>query len=145
MTELPPRGDRPGDDELEDPWHDQLVEVSDDYGAPEVLAVVAFVLSLVSLSGFGLLNGSYYFLPYINSAEGQKTRLVLAALLGALLALLPVWLGWRASARVLATDARWVATLARAAVMLGLLSLVLRLVLSVVTAAATDPSSIGRL
>ncbi len=145
MTELPPGDDRATDDELDDPWHDQIVEVSDDYGAPEVLAVVAFVLSLVSLSGFGLLNGSYYFLPYIHTAEGQKTRLVLAALLGAVFALLPIWLGWRAAARCLVTDARWIATLARAAVLLGLLSLLLRLVLSVAAAGATDPNSIGQL
>lgn len=131
------------DDELDDPWHDQLVEVSDEYGAPEVQALTAFVLGVATLFGYGLLSGSTYLFQYVAN-EPQKTRVVLSALLGALLALLPIWLGWRAAARTLPGDARWIGTLARAAVLLGLLSLVLRLILAVIAAASGEPAPIGR-
>lgn len=140
MTELPP----PADDELDDPWHDQIDEVSDDYGAPDVQALTAFVLGVLSVGGFGLLNGTLYFFLSLDAGASYKTRSVLAALLGAAFALVPVVLGWRASARVLADDARWVATLARSAVLLGMVSLVLRLVLAVLVAGSHDPRSIGR-
>jgi EamA domain-containing membrane protein RarD len=140
MTELPPTGP----DELDDPWHDQIVEVTDDYGAPDVQALVSIVLAVASLCGFGLLNGSYYFLQYIQPADAQKTRVVLSALLGAAFALLPIWLGWRAGARVLTSDPRWVAAVARAAVVLGLISLVLRLVIAVIAAGTDEPSGFGR-
>jgi Ca2+/Na+ antiporter len=131
-------------DELDDPWRDQLDEVSDTFGAPEVQALFAFVLAVVSMAGFSLLNGTTYFFTELNAVESYKTRSVLAALLGAAFALIPVVVGWRASARTLATDARWIATLARTAVLLGLLSLGLRLVLAVVVASGHDPRSIGR-
>ena len=101
------------------------------------------MLAVASLCSFGLLNGQYYVLQYV-TGEPQKTRLVIAALVGAALAVIPVWLGWRAAARVLASDARWVATLARAAVVLGLVSVVLRLIIAVITAATDGPSSFGR-
>jgi hypothetical protein len=139
MTDVPLNDD----DTLDDPWHDQLVVVSDEYGAPEVQAVVALVLAVASLFGYGLLNGSAYLFQYV-SGQPQKTRLVLAALLGAAFALVPVWLGWRAAARTLAADPRWVGTLARAAVVLGLISLVLRLVMAVIVAATSEPTGLGR-
>lgn len=132
------------DDELADPWHDQLVEISDDYGAPDVQAVVAIVLAVLALYGFGLLSGTTYVFTALPGPESIKTRNVLAALLSAAFALIPVIVGWRASARVLASDPRWIATLARAAVVLGLLALVLRLVLAIVAAGTADPrTSLG--
>ena len=134
MTDLPVDMD-----DLDDP----LAEVTDDYGSPDVVAVVAIVLAVASLCGFGLLNGSYYFLQYA-AGEPNKSRLVLSTLLGAAFALVPVWLGWRTSARLLETDDRWIATAARAAVVIGLLSLVLRLVLAVLAAGADAPTSFGR-
>ena len=150
MTEMPPSTGNgsddvfapPPDDELDDPWHDQIVEVSDSFGAPDVQAVVAFVLGIVSMLGFGLLSGAPYAFQSFSAGDSFRTRNILAALIGAGFALVPVILGWRASARVLATDPRWIAALARAAVILGLLSLVLRLVLAVLAAAAQDP--VGR-
>ena len=142
MTDLPPPND---DEELDDPWHDRLLEVSDDYGAPDVLALVALVLAVASLFGFGLLNGSPYFVPFITNDDGQKTRLVLAALLGGAFAVAPVWLGFRSVSRRLETDPAWTAAAARAAVVLGLIALVLRLILAIVAAAADDPTSIARL
>jgi uncharacterized protein YacL len=93
----------------------------------------------MSMGGLGLLNGSLYLFTYIASDADYKTQNVLAALLGAAFAIIPVILGWRVSARVLDTDPRWVSALARSAVILGLLSLVLRLVIAVVAASAHDP------
>jgi hypothetical protein len=143
MTELPPPAEpadpETTDDELDDPWHDQIVEVADDYGAPDVQALVAFVLGVGSLWGFSLLNGSVFFYLSVGPGDSVKTANVLSALLGAAFALLPVVLGWRASARVLDSDPRWVPTAARAAVILGLLAVVLRLVVAVLAAAAQDP------
>jgi hypothetical protein len=104
-----------------------------------VQAVLAFVLGVATLFGFSLLNGSSYLFQYV-AGEPQKTRIVLSALLGAVFAVIPVWLGWRAAARTLAGDPRWVGTLARVAVLLGLLSLVLRLVMAVIAAGSSDPS-----
>jgi hypothetical protein len=150
MSDLPPTPDPADpeladDDELDDPWHDQMAEAADDYGSPDVQALSAFVLSILSIGSFGLLDGATYLITNISAAEDYKTRAVLAAVLGAAFALLPMILGWRASARVLATDAKWVATLARTAVLLGLLSLVLRLVLAVIIAGSDDPrAGIGR-
>ena len=126
------------DDVLEDPWHDSISEAQDTFGAPPVLAVVSFVLSVLSLAGLGVLNGTTYTLPFA-SAGSPRGALVAGALLGALLALLPLVLGWRAASRVLAEDAAWVATLARSAILLALVSVVLRLVIAVVTATHTDP------
>jgi hypothetical protein len=139
MTEQLPSADQPDDDELDDPWHDQLVATSETFGAPEVQSLVAFVLSLLSVTGIGVLNGAAYAFTSLSSATDYKSRNIVAALLGAAFALLPIVLGWRVSARVLDTDPRWVATFARAAVVLGLLALVLRLVLAVVAASAHDP------
>jgi uncharacterized membrane protein len=138
MTDVPET-----DDALDDPWHDQLSEVSDEYGAPEVQALVAFVLGVATLWGFGLLNGSTFLFQYV-AGEPQKTRLVLAAALGALFALAPIWLGWRAAARTLESDPRWVGTLARAAVLLGVIALVLRLVIAVIVAGSSEPVPLGR-
>ena len=143
MTELPPDADPSSDDEDDfvDPLHDELVQVGDEYGAPDVQAAVAIVLAVASIWGFGLLNGTSYLFLSFGPGDSIKTANVLSALLGAAFALLPVVLGWRASARVLDSDPRWVATAARAAVLLGLLAVVLRLVLAVLAAAADDPVS----
>src|SRR4051812_1045939 len=95
MTHQLPMGDTPDDDEmLDDPWHDQIVEVTYNFGAPDVPADVAFVLSVVSLLGYGLLSGGvYFFFSTPSGDESFKTRNILAALLGAAFALLPVVLG----------------------------------------------------
>jgi uncharacterized protein YacL len=110
-----------------------------------VQSLVAFVLALLSTTGIGVLNGTAYLFTYISADADYKTQNVLAALLGAAFALVPIVLGWRVSARVLPSDPRWVATFARTAVILGLLSLVLRLVIAVLAAGAPDPrAGIGR-
>jgi hypothetical protein len=143
MTDqLPSSNDHAADeagDELDDPWHDHIVEAGETFGAPEVQSIVAFVLSIVATTGLGVLNGTAYVFTSLSAESEFKTRNVLAAVLSAGFALIPIVLGWRVSARVLDSDPRWVSALARAAVILGLLALVLRLVLAVVAAGASDP------
>lgn len=143
MTEQPAD---PVDDQLDDPWHDHLVEAGDTFGAPEVLALVAFVLAVASLFGFGVMNGSAYVIPFFNTADGDNsTRLVIGTVLGAVLAMIPVWLGWRAVSRSLPGDPGWVISMARAAMLLGLASGLLRLVVAFVEAAHDGPSGFTRL
>jgi hypothetical protein len=160
MTEQPPTPDRaadepsrdvpvapPEDDTLEDPWHDQLVEAGETFGATEVLAVVAFVLALSSVFSWGLLDGNAYTIPFVDglSDNGNKTALVMGPVIGAVLSLVPVWMGWLASARLLADDPRWIVVTARSAVVLGLASGLLHLVVAVLMAAQDGPLGISRL
>ena len=152
MTEQPPPAEGPVDidadsDELDDPWHDQIVEAGETFGATEVVAVVAFVLALSSVFSWGLLDGNAYTLPFFDglSDNGNKTALVLGPVLGAALALLPAWLGWLASARSLADDPRWIPVLARSAVILALTSGFLHLVVAVLMAAQDGPTGLSRI
>ena len=147
MTEQPPTADEAEDDEVDDPWHDQIVEVGETLGAPDVIAVVAFALALCSVFSFGLLNGTTYVFPFLDglSEDGNKTALVVGTALGAVLALIPVWLGWRASSQSLPDDPRWVVVLARSAVILGLTSGFLRLVVAVLMAAQDGPGGYSRI
>lgn len=109
-------------------------------GDPAALAVAALVLGTLSLGGFGLLNGANYVLPF---TEGQSstTRTVLAGLLGAALALVPVVLGSVASRRTHPGDPAWVPRLAQAAVLVGGIAVVLRLVAT--SAAAAQVADAG--
>lgn len=101
--------------------------------APEALALASLVLAVVSLLGVGLLNGSAY-LPQGFYGDGvpEQSDLVLTALLGAALALLPAALGVWALRRL--PDDSPSSTTAGAGVLLALVSLVLRLVLAARTA-----------
>ena len=104
-----------------------------DLAAPEALALASLVLAVVSVLGIGLLNGSPY-LPSLFSANGptDSSVLVLAALLGAALALLPAALGVVALRRLpLDSPSR---TTAAAGVLVAGVSCVLRVVLAVRTA-----------
>ena len=144
MTELPPEPATALDDAEDDlddgVGDDEPVQVGDDYGAPDVTALVAIVLAVGSILGFGLLNGTYYLLLDLHQ-DPSKGRAVSAMVLGALFALAPVILGWRASARVIDSDPRWIGSVARAAVVLGLMSLVLRLVIAVLVAGTDAPNT----
>jgi hypothetical protein len=143
MSDQPATDD---DDDLDDPWHDQLSEIGETFGGPDVLALVAFVTAVTSLLGLGLMNGTAYVVPFLDlSGDGTKTRIVAGTLLGAVLAMLPVLLGWRANARLLDTDPSWVGVLARTAVLLGLASGALRLVIAIVESAHDGPSGFTRL
>ncbi len=130
-------------DELRSDQPDHRVSEADDrLDAPPVLALVSFVLAVLSFAGFGLMNGTTYVFPLL-SAEPQHTRLLTGLLLGAALALLPVALGRRAAQ--LHADASWATVLARAAVVLGLGSFVLRLVVAIVQATQDGPGGFSRL
>jgi len=144
MTELPPEPATALDD-AEDVVDDSVgddepLQVGDDYGAPDVMSLVAFVLAIGSILGFGLLNGTYYLLLDLHQ-DPSKARGVTAMLLGAAFALAPVILGWRASARVIDSDPRWIGSVARAAVVLGLMSLVLRLLIAILMAGTDAPTN----
>ena len=128
----------------EEPLDEDVTELQDTFGAPPVLAVVAFVLAVLSVAGFGLLNGTTYTVPLIDALPTEKGPLVGGSLLGALLALVPVVLGWRAASRALPDDAAWVATLARSAVLLGLLGAALRVVVALVQATADGGGGFSR-
>ena len=144
MSDLTP--DPAADDVIDDPWHDAIEEATESFGGPDVLAVVAFVLAIASFLCVGLMSGTTYVIPVLLSAsEDNSTRLVIATLVGAAIAMVPVWLGWRANARLLADDPRWIGTLARSAVLLGLASFALRLVVAFIQAAQDGPSGFTRL
>ena len=118
MTEQP-------EDEV---WSESVLEVDDAFFAPSTLALTAFVLAVTSVSGFGFLNGFAYVALAVGGGVNGAGNGLAAGLVGAVLALIPVGLGLRAHGRLLPEDASWVGPLARAAVLLGLLSLLLRLV-----------------
>jgi hypothetical protein len=143
MTEQPPAPEKPSGGDLPDLSDDDYLDISDSFSTPDVHAVIGFVLSCVSLLGTGVLNGSVYLYQSLPANDSLRSHNVLAALLGAALALIGVTLGWRASARVIEGDPAWIATLARAAVVLGLMSAFLRLVIAVIAAGSDVPTQTG--
>ena len=100
---------------------------------PEALALASLVLAGVSLTGFGLLNGSPYLPSAFQDGPPGRTVLVLTALLGAALALLPLALGVWALRRL--PDGSSSRTTAAAGVVVASVSVVLRLVIAARTAA----------
>jgi hypothetical protein len=129
---------------LDDELGDEPEPMREAFDAPQVMSIVAFVLGVLSIAGFGLMNGSSYIAPLLTNTD-QNGRLVLGLVLGAALALLPVVLGWHASSHTLADDAAWIGTLARSAVVLGLASMLLRLVVAIIQASQEGPSGFVRL
>ena len=133
MTELPPNAGATSDDDDDfvDPLHDELVQVGDDYGAPDVQALVALVLGVASILGFGLLNGTTYVFLTIGPGDSIKTANVLAACARRCpraRAGRPRLAGERSRPRQRSALGR---DRGPAAVLLGLLSVVLRLVVAV--------------
>jgi len=120
-------------DESDDGTGDEPEALGEAFDAPQVIAVIAFVLAVLSFAGFGLMNGSAYVTPHVTN-EPQTGRLVFGLVLGAALALVPVGLGWHAASRTLEDDPQWVAALARSAMLIGLASMLLRLVIAVIQA-----------
>jgi hypothetical protein len=139
MTDMTPQPVT--DDDLDDEFEDD----AESFGGPDVLALVAFVLAIASFLSFGLMSGTTYVLPLMEQPGDSSTELVIGTLLGAALALVPVWLGWRAAVRLLPDDPRWIGTLARSAVLLGLASGLLRLVVAFLQATQDDASGFTRL
>ena len=134
----------PLDNDVVDELDDEPEALSDAFDAPQVLAIVAFVLAVLSFAGFGLMNGSAYIAPLVTNTD-QNGRLVFGLVLGAALAIAPVALGWHAASRTLEDDAPWVVTLARSAMLLGLASMALRLVVAIIQAGQDDPTGFIRL
>src|SRR3954468_10498966 len=124
----------PEDDVLDDDYDDEPEAIREAFDAPQIMSIVAFVLAVLSFAGFGLMNGSAYISPLI-TGEDQNGRVVFALVLGAALALLPLGLGWHAASRTLDDDPPWIATLARSAMVLGLGSMALRLVIAIIQSA----------
>ena len=125
-------------DESDDGTGDEPEALGEAFDAPPVVALVAFVLAILSIAGFGLMNGSTYVAPIVDN-QPHTGRLVFGLVVGAALALVPVGLGWHASSRTLEDDAPWVSVLARAAMLIGLASMALRLVLAVIQASQDNP------
>src|SRR5688572_27694685 len=108
---------------------DRPAPVAEGLRAPETLALASLVLAAVSLLGFGLMNGSP-LVPQVYGEIGPNvTRAVVAALIGAGLALLPVGMGAVALRRLPESSSS--RRLAGAGVLVGGLSFVLRLVVAV--------------
>lgn len=109
------------DDRLEQP------RPLSDYRSPEVLAPTAFALAVAALlGGFGLLSGSIV-LALTDASQPSQAANVLAALLGAALAAIPLLMGLEAVRNLLEDDPLWVSALARASVLLGGIVVLLRL------------------
>jgi hypothetical protein len=125
----------------QEPLDELSPELQEGFDEPTVLAVTAVVLAVLSLAGFGLMNGTAYVVPLL-TGQSQQARLLTGLLVGAALALVPVALGWRAASRA---ALGWPVTLGRAAVLLGLTSFVLRLVVAVVQATTDGTSGFTRL
>jgi hypothetical protein len=111
------------DDEL-DPQPDRFRS----YWTPEVLGLVGFALAVGSMLGAGVLSGA--ILAALGTEAGTQTPpsvQVLAGLLGAAFAALPLLLGLEAVRNLLEDDPLWVAALARATVLLAGIVVFLRL------------------
>ena len=117
--------------------HDQEHELDEDgldtgsrldsYRNPEVLGLAGFALAVASLLGFGVLNGTIVLILAAGEGPPSTGVQVAAGLLGAALAAIPLLLGMEAVRNLLEDDPVWVSGVARAAVLLGAIVVVLRL------------------
>jgi len=113
------------------------------YRTPEVLGLAAFALGLASLLGFGLLSGQVLLALSAEPGPPSQTLQVLASLLSAGLAAVPLLLGLEATRLLLDDDPLWVSAVARAAVVLSAVAVLLRLGHVLVQALADSPSYLG--
>lgn len=132
------------EDPFEDSYRRPVRERVAGYVSPPVIALTALVLAGLSLGGFSLLNGSTYVPVGVNGLP-SGVGLVVGGLVGVAFALLSVGLGFAASRRSHPGDPGWVPTAAQAAVVLGLLSAVLRLVATAVSALDVGSGGFPRL
>ncbi len=125
-------GDGPGDEE---------VRPVEGYGDPGVLALVALVLAVLVICGFGVLAGP----GIVAAADGPvptRAHTEAADVVSVVLAFVPLLLGLRVVSRGLEDDPRWVGVAARSAVLLALFTMLMRLGLLFLVA-ANVPSSGG--
>lgn len=113
------------------------------YRTPEVLGLAAFALGVVALLGFGLLSGQVLLALADGPGPPGRTLQVLAGLTGAALAAIPLLLGLEATRLLLDDDPLWVAAVARGAVVLGAVAVLLRVGHVVVQSLAEQPSFYG--
>lgn len=113
------------------------------YRTPEVLGLAAFALGLVTLLGFGLLSGQVVLALADQAGPPSQALQVLAGLTGAALASIPLLLGLEATRLLLEDDPLWVSAVARAAVVLGAIGVLLRLGHVLVQSLADNPSYVG--
>lgn len=102
-------------------------------GDPAALAIASLVLGTLSLGGFGLVNGSSYVLPF-TQGQPSTVRIVLAGLLGAVIAFSAMVLASVASKRSHPGDPAWVPRVAQAGLLIGGTAVLLRLVATSATA-----------
>ena len=132
-----------GDEQDDDDFDDEDVRESGARSvaraavAPEALALASVLLAVVSLLGVGLLNGSPYLPQSFDGTPPGRSSLVVTALLGAGLALLPAGLGTWALLRL--PEGSPARATAGAGVLIAGLSVVLRLVLAARTASNDSP------
>lgn len=113
------------------------------YRSPEVLGLAAFALGVVALLGFGLLSGQVLLALSDQPGAPSQTLQVLAGLVSAALAAIPLLMGLEATRQLLEDDPLWVSAVARGAVVLGAVAVVLRLGHALIQALAGSPSFYG--
>lgn len=106
-------------------------------GDPAALAVASLVMGGLSLGGFGLLNGSRYVLPLMQG-QSSTALVVIAGLVGALIAAVAVALGARARRHVQPDDPEWVRRLAQAGMLVSAIAVALRLIATLASAAQIE-------
>lgn len=114
-----------------EPTHDEDVLEQESrmsgYRTPEVLGLAAFALGLAALLGFGLLSGNIVLALSDGAGPPSRSLQLLAGLVGAALGAIPLILGLEATRQLLEDDPLWVSAVARAAVVLGGIVVLLRL------------------
>lgn len=112
--------------------------------------MTAIVLAVLSLLGAQVFRGAAYTLPFaphdngLGQVVGSPDYLVAGAFLTAAFALLPIAIAKAGLRRLVPGDGNWVGHLLRAALLLGVLSLVLRTIQALL-AMAVSSSGIGQL
>jgi len=99
-----------------------------------VRAFIAFPLTLLCLLGSGPLSGRNFLLPWYEDVNGGEsyTRLIVSALvISAVIAIAPLWLAISGLQKVVSDDPPWVLALLRAAQVLAVTVIVLRLIATV--------------
>lgn len=109
-------------------------------GDPAALAIGALAIGVLSLGGWGFVNGANYVYP-LTQGMSSASRAVLAGLLGAAIALAAVVLGVVASRRAHPGDPAWVPRVAQAGVLVAGTAFVLRLIATAI--AAVEVASSG--
>lgn len=96
------------------------------------------MVAWATLGSFGVLNGTTYVQVYGDRPGPDDSRQLLAGLLGAALSCIPVLLGLLATRRTSADDPSWVLPVARGAVLVASIAVVLRVVAALLAGSTSD-------